>query len=79
MLSIEAGDRGIGGTRVEAGTYLTDRLYLGIETQLGAQRELDENQNELHLEYQLWKRWMLELEYGDARQGTGDLIWRKQY
>jgi translocation and assembly module TamB len=79
VLSIEPGEKGVAGTRVEAGTYVGDRLYLGIESRLGAQRERNENQNQLDLEYQLWKHWTFELKYGDARQGTGDLLWRKQY
>lgn len=79
VLAIEPGERGVAGTRVEAGTYIGDRLYLGIQSQLGAQHEKDENHNQLNVEYQLWKRWMLEVEYGDARQGSADLLWRKQY
>lgn len=79
VLNIEAGERGLGGTRVEAGTYLSDRLYLSIESTLGAQRDQRENQNEIHAEYQLWKRFLLELTWGDANKGSGDLIWRKQY
>ncbi len=79
ILSVEQGESGVGTARVEAGTYLTDRLYLGIASEIGAELERDENRNELLLEYQLWRRWVLELEYGDARQGGADLLWRKQY
>jgi translocation and assembly module TamB len=79
ILSIEQGETGVGTARVEAGTYLSDRLYLGIASEIGGELREDENRNELLMEYQLWRRWMLELEYGDARQGSADLIWRKQY
>ncbi len=79
VLTIEQGEEGVGTARVEAGTYVNDRLYLGIASEIGAQLEQGENRNELLLEYQLWRRWMLELEYGDARKGGADLMWRKQY
>ncbi len=79
ILSIEQGESGVGSARVEAGTYLTDRLYLGIASEIGSELDRDENRNELLLEYELWRRWVLELEYGDARQGGADLLWRKQY
>ena len=78
VLSIEAGERGLAGTRIEAGRYLTDKLYLGYSARLGARRGKD-NTHSARLEYQLGRRWSLETEYGNGRAGGVDLFWRRDY
>ena len=68
------------GTRLEAGTYLGDDLYVAYVGRLGIEDTvLRENRNEFHLEYQLTSRWSFEGTYGDARQGSADLMWTKNY
>jgi translocation and assembly module TamB len=79
VLSIEAGDTGLAGTKVEAGTYLGDRAYVGFSSRFGADIEDGENANSVRLEYQIGKRWALEAEYGDANAGGADLVWSKDY
>ena len=37
VFSIESGDEGLAGTRVEVGKYFTDKLYLGGRGRLGGQ------------------------------------------
>ncbi|MDX2023703.1 MAG: translocation/assembly module TamB domain-containing protein [Deltaproteobacteria bacterium] len=69
----------ISANAIEAGTYVTDRLYVGYVRRLLAQPWRYENQNALHLEYQLTPRWSFEGEYGDVGSGSGDLVWKKNY
>jgi translocation and assembly module TamB len=78
VLTIEAGE-GLAGSRVEAGTYLGDDVYVAYVGRVGADPFLRQNRNEVHLEYQLTSRWSFEASYGDARQGGADLIWSKSY
>ncbi|HLL54743.1 MAG TPA: translocation/assembly module TamB domain-containing protein, partial [Myxococcaceae bacterium] len=80
VFSIEAGDEGgLQGTRLEAGTYINDQFYVGFQGRIGADPMKGENANAVRLEYQLSRRWSLEAEYGDARSGSADLIWTKEY
>jgi translocation and assembly module TamB len=79
VLSIEAGAEGFVGARVEAGTYVTDQVYVGYSYRYGADPLEAENTNTVRLEYQISPRWSFEFQYGDARQGSADLIWRKEY
>ncbi len=79
VLSIEAGDGGLEGTRLEAGTYLTERIYLGYKGEIGADMQKRKNANAVRFELQLFKRWSLEAEYGDAKVGSADMIWRTDY
>ena len=79
MLSIEAGDSGIEGTKLEAGTYVSDKLYVGFTGRVGADPMQGQNANAVRMEYQLGKRWSLQGEYGDARAGGADLVWIKEY
>jgi translocation and assembly module TamB len=78
VLTIEPG-QGLAGSRVEAGTYLGDDVYVAYVGRVGADPFLRQNRNEVHLEYQLTSRWSFEASYGDARQGGADLIWSKNY
>jgi translocation and assembly module TamB len=79
VLSIEAGEEGLQGSKLEAGTYVTDKIYVGYTGRLGADRSKGENANAVKLEYQVSPHWSLEVEYGDARAGGADLIWSKDY
>jgi translocation and assembly module TamB len=78
VLTIQPGE-GLAGSRVEAGTYLGDDVYVAYVGRVGADPFLRQNRNEVHLEYQLTSRWSFEASYGDARQGGADLIWSKSY
>lgn len=79
VLSIEAGDQGVEGSKLEAGTYVNDRLYIGFTGRIGADPMKGENSNQINLEYQLSKRWNAEASYGDARAGGLDFVWTKEY
>ena len=79
VLSIEAGDSGVAGTKLEAGTYVNDRFYVGFTGRIGADPTRGENSNEVGLEYQLSKRWSVNGSYGDARAGDASVNWRKEY
>lgn len=79
VLSIEAGDSGIAGSKLEAGTYVNDRLFVGFTGRIGADPMRGENSNEVDLEYQLSKHWSVNGSYGDARAGGAGVNWRKDY
>ncbi|MES1206141.1 MAG: translocation/assembly module TamB domain-containing protein [Pseudomonadota bacterium] len=79
VLTIDAGGAGLTGTQLEAGTYLTDKLYVGYVGRVGADPMRYQNRNAVHLEYQLTPRWSFDGEYGDVGTGSADLIWTKSY
>jgi translocation and assembly module TamB len=81
VLTIEPGSGGLAGegARLEAGTYLGDDVYVAYVGRLGVDPFLRQNRNEVHLEYQLSSRWSFEASYGDARQGSADLLWTRNY
>ena len=83
VISFETNE-GFASSRLEAGTYVTDRIYLGyarrFENASASQRERErENANEVRLEYQLAPRWSLEVTYGDANVGGADLFWTRDF
>lgn len=82
VLSIEAGEGGLAGTRLEVGKYLTDKIYVGYTGRVGdgsSTVQSRENENAVRFEYQISPQWSLEANYGDARSGGLDLIWGKDY
>ena len=79
VLTIDAGKEGFRGTRLEAGRYVTDKLYVGYVGRIGADPTRYQNRNAVHLEYQLTSRWEIAAEYGDVGTGTADLMWKKNY
>jgi len=81
VLSIEAGDEGqlLQGASLEAGKYLTDDLYLGYAGKVGADPTKYENANAVRLEYQFLPRWSFEATYGDAKSGSADVVWTRDY
>ncbi len=78
VLTLQAGE-GLTGSRLEAGTYLTRKLYAGYVGRLGANPALLQNRNAVHVEYQLGRRWSFDGEYGDVGTGTADIVWTKDY
>jgi translocation and assembly module TamB len=78
VLTIQAGT-GLTGSRLEAGTYLGDRLYVGYVGRVGSDPILLQNHNAVRVEYQFTPRWSLDAEYGDVGTGTADVVWNKHY
>ena len=78
-LRIQPGAEGFTGTRIETGSQLTDRLFLGLETQIGAEVPWGQNRSQIEIDYQFSRRIVLELIYGDARVGSLELLWRRRY
>ena len=81
VLSVEAGDSGqlLQGASLEAGKYITDDIYLGYAGKVGADPTKYENSNAVKLEYQFLPRWSLEATYGDAKSGSADIVWTRDY
>lgn len=80
VLTIDTGSgQGFSGTQLEAGRYVTDRLYVGYVGRIGADPTRYQNKNAVHVEYQLTDRWQIAGEYGDVGTGSADLMWRKNY
>jgi translocation and assembly module TamB len=81
VLSVEAGDSGqlLQGASVEAGKYITDELYVGYAGKVGADPNKYENGNAVRLEYQFLPRWSFEATYGDAKSGSADVVWTRDY
>ena len=64
---------------MEAGKYLTDELYVGYAGKVGADPTKYENANAVRLEYQFLPRWIFEGTYGDAKSGSADIVWTRDY
>jgi translocation and assembly module TamB len=80
VLTIDTGGNlGLTGTQLEAGRYVTDRLYVGYVGRIGADPALYQNRNAVHVEYRLTERWQIAGEYGDVGTGSADLMWKKSY
>ncbi|MBM4380129.1 MAG: translocation/assembly module TamB, partial [Deltaproteobacteria bacterium] len=80
VLSVEAGEEGsLSGSRLEAGTYVTDKVYVGYTGRLGANPQRGENGHEVRFEYQVTPQWSLEASFGDAFAGGADLVWTRDY
>jgi translocation and assembly module TamB len=81
VFSIEAGESGLAGTKLEVGKYLTDKIYVGYTGRVGTDptAQTKENANAVRFEYRFTPAWSLEANYGDARSGGLDLIWSKDY
>ena len=78
VLTIDTGGgQGLTGTQLEAGRYVTDRLYVGYVGRIGADPALYQNRNAVHVEYRLTARWQIAGEYGDVGTGSADLMWKK--
>jgi len=80
VLSIEAGQQGLlTGAKLEAGHYFGDKVYIGYVGRYGADPSRGENSNAVRLEYQFTPRWEFDGEYGDARAGSADIVWFRNY
>jgi translocation and assembly module TamB len=79
VLTIDVGSEGVRGTTLEAGRYVTDRLYVGYIGRVASDPTRYQNRNAVHLEFQISSRWEIEGEYGDLGTGTADLFWKKSY
>lgn len=64
------------GTRLEAGTYVSDRLYLGYLRNFLPDE--GENANEVRAEYELSRTVSIESRVGDRGAAGVDLVWEKQ-
>jgi translocation and assembly module TamB len=69
----------VDNSRVRAGKYVTDKLFVGYARRFDGKLEEGENENEVKAEYQIRPRWNFELRYGDAQAGDASLIWTKDY
>jgi translocation and assembly module TamB len=80
VLTIDTGgSMGVTGTQLEAGRYVTDKLYVGYVARPGADPTRYQNRNAVHVEYRLTSRWQIAGEYGDVGTGSADLMWKKSY
>jgi translocation and assembly module TamB len=79
VLSVEAGTDGLKGTRVEAGKYLTDQIYVGAEVRYGADPRKGENNAAAKLEYQFTPHWSLDVYGGDQGAFGADIVWSRDY
>lgn len=79
VLSIEGGEEGLSGSKLEAGTYVTDKIYVGYTGRLGANPQKGENSHAVRFEYQISPRWSFEANWGDANAGGADLLWTRDY
>ena len=80
VLTVEAGEEGsLSGSKLEAGTYVTDKVYVGYTGRLGANPQRGENGHEVRFEYQVTPQWSLEASFGDAFSGGADLVWTRDY
>ena len=80
VLTIDTGGaQGLTGTQLEAGRYVTDKLYVGYVGRIGADPTRYQNRNAVHVEYRLTTRWQIAGEYGDVGTGSADLMWKKSY
>jgi translocation and assembly module TamB len=69
----------VDSSRVRAGKYVTEKLFVGYAYRFEAKPEQGENINELKAEYKLTPQWNFELRYGDAQAGDASLIWSRDY
>jgi translocation and assembly module TamB len=80
VLNFQAGEEGVfEGSTLEAGSYVTDRIYVGYQRTFTEEENPRRNQNEVRVEYQLAPRWTLESSYGDHAAGGVDLFWTRDF
>lgn len=80
VLQFDLGEEGFTSARIEAGTYLTDDLYLGYRRDFGAD-PARENVDEVRIEFQLTPTLSIESNYGygdESRGGIG-ILYNKDY
>ncbi len=84
VFSIETGEGGLADTRLEVGTYISDKLYVGYTRGVGNTQQPGEVTNAVRVQYQFSPSWSLEAIYGDSDEGGADfggvdLIWNNEY
>ncbi len=79
VFSLDTGSEGVQSTRLELGTYLSDRFYLGSTVQPGANQTRGESIFSGKLEYQLSKSWTVEGNAGTAPTFGLDFIWSRDF
>ncbi|MDR0965372.1 MAG: translocation/assembly module TamB [Myxococcales bacterium] len=80
VLQFDMGEDGFSSARIEAGTFLTDDLYLGYRRDFGADPS-KENVDEIKIEFQLTPSISIESNYGygDESRGGISIIFNKDY
>ncbi|AKU92323.1 translocation/assembly module TamB domain-containing protein [Vulgatibacter incomptus] len=79
VISFQAGEDGLDSGSLEAGSYVTDRIFVGYSRNFGVADTDRRNINEVRVEYQLTPRWTLEVTYGDKSAGGADLFWTRDF
>lgn len=70
-------DSGAKERRVVVGVWLTDDLFVAYR--YGTAADIDDNSNQVEVQYRLGRRWRVEATYGDAGNGGVDILWVKRY
>jgi autotransporter translocation and assembly factor TamB len=73
VLRLEAGDEGLGSSRISVGKYITERLFVSYSYKFGNEEE--EAENVAKIEYRFAPRWKLETEYSDQQTGEFNIFW----
>ncbi|HWV37162.1 MAG TPA: translocation/assembly module TamB domain-containing protein [Vulgatibacter sp.] len=79
VISVQAGEEGLETGSLEAGSYVTDRIYVGYSRNFGVLETDRRNANEVRVEYQLHRQWTLEVTYGDRGAGDAGVFWRREF
>jgi autotransporter translocation and assembly factor TamB len=78
VLSIDVENATQRQATVGVGRYLTDRLFVSFDRAFGGEEE-GGNGNQVRFDYRLTRRWSLEGNYGDGREGGVDLLWKRKF
>lgn len=79
VISVQAGEEGLETGSLEAGSYVTDRIYVGYSRNFGVLETDRRNANEVRVEYQLHRQWTLEVTYGDRGAGDAGVFWKREF
>lgn len=79
VISVQAGEEGLETGSLEAGSYVTDRVYVGYSRNFGVLETDRRNANEVRVEYQLHRQWTLEVTYGDRGAGDAGVFWKREF
>lgn len=78
VLSLDMEDASTRKAKVGVGRYITDRLFISLDRNFGAEEETA-NSNEVRFDYRLSRRWSVEGNYGDGKEGGIDLLWKRKF
>jgi len=79
LISYQAGEDGLGTGSLEAGSYVTDRIFVEYSRNFGIAEDDRRNTNQIRVEYQLSRRWTLEVTYGDKGAGASSVFWTRTF